>query len=234
MSPLPRPAKSSLPDAESVALSSSSRAARAPISPALDRSGRSPLAAAPRSPRHVALPPPRVPGPNAHVSIAPHSAPRTATRPRLVRPAIDVSWSANYDEWMIDIMRRRALRLNSGARRRGVHGSVRAVELAVILERFRDDHGRWLCALCHASVTLDDLSFDHVVALADGGEHEAANLVPAHRKCNEIKGSEKAQHRASAVDRWLSEWAGSHQGATPRAAARHAVHLAATVPVPAR
>lgn len=135
---------------------------------------------------------------------------------------------------MIDIMRRRALRLNSGARRRGVHGSVRAVELAVILERFRDDHGRWLCALCHASVTLDDLSFDHVVALADGGEHEAANLVPAHRKCNEIKGSEKAQHRASAVDRWLSEWAGSHQGATPRAAARHAVHLAATVPVPAR
>jgi hypothetical protein len=71
-----------------------------------------------------------------------------------------------------------------------------------------------------------------VVALADGGEHEAANLVPAHRKRNEIKGSEKAQHRASAVDRWLSEWAGAHQGATPLAAARHAVRMAA--PVPAR
>jgi 5-methylcytosine-specific restriction endonuclease McrA len=58
-------------------------------------------------------------------------------------------------------------------------------------------------------VTLDDLSFDHVVALADGGEHAAHNLVPAHRKCNEIKGSEKAQYRAQALDRWLSEWAGA-------------------------
>ena len=34
------------------------------------------------------------------------------------------------------------------------------------------------------------------------------NIVPAHRQCNEIKGSEKAQFRASALDRWLDEWAG--------------------------
>jgi len=122
---------------------------------------------------------------------------------------------------MIDIVRRRALRLNSGARRRGAHGSVRAVELAHILERARDAQGRWTCSLCREVVTLHDLSFDHVVALADGGEHAAHNLVPAHRKCNEIKGSEKAQNRTQALDRWLGEWAARHNGATPRGAIRY-------------
>jgi HNH endonuclease len=121
----------------------------------------------------------------------------------------DMAWPADFDDWMMDIVRRRALRLNSGARRRGVRGSVRAVELAHILARSADENGSWRCAICHESVTLADLSFDHVVALADGGEHAAYNLVPAHRKCNEIKGSEKAQFRASALDRWLDEWAGT-------------------------
>ncbi len=125
---------------------------------------------------------------------------------------------------MTDIVRRRALRLNSGARRRGVGGSVRAVELAHILARSADADGRWRCAVCHEPVALDDLSFDHMTALADGGEHAAYNLVPAHRKCNEVKGSEKAQNRASALDRWLNEWASTHRGATPRAAARHHLH----------
>jgi 5-methylcytosine-specific restriction endonuclease McrA len=140
----------------------------------------------------------------------------------LARSVADLAWPSNFDDWMIDIVRRRALRLNSGARRRGVAGSVRAVELAHILERTRDGQGRWNCALCHEPVTLGDLSFDHVLALADGGEHAAHNLVPAHRKCNEIKGSEKAQNRTLALDRWLGEWAAKHNGATPRGAIRHA------------
>jgi HNH endonuclease len=160
--------------------------------------------------------------PSAHprvVSAPPHAMrPAPAVRPR---PTVELAWPASFDDWMIDIVRRRALRLNSGARRRGVGGSVRAVELAHILERSADATGRWRCALCREIVTLDDLSFDHVIALADGGEHAAHNLVPAHRKCNEVKGSEKAQSRASALDRWLSEWAGAHRGATPAAAARH-------------
>jgi len=119
----------------------------------------------------------------------------------------NLDWPSNFDDWMIDIMRRRALRLNSGARRRGASGSVRAVELAHIVERSHDDQGRWICAICDLPVTLDDLSFDHIVALADGGEHAAYNLAPTHRKCNEIKGSEKAQYRAQSLDRWLTEWA---------------------------
>lgn len=135
----------------------------------------------------------------------------------------NLAWPPSFDDWMIDIVRRRALRLNSGARRRGVIGSVRAVELAHILAKSADAQGRWICALCHQPVTLGELSFDHVVALADGGEHAAHNLVPAHRKCNEIKGSEKAQYRAQALDRWLSEWASSHNDATPKGAGRYPV-----------
>ncbi len=125
-----------------------------------------------------------------------------------------MEWPTSFDDWMIDIVRRRALRLNSGARRRGVVGSVRAVELAHVLERSRNGDGQWLCGICKLPVTLHDLSFDHVLALADGGEHAAHNLVPAHRKCNEIKGSEKAQHRANALDRWFDEWADNSRSRT--------------------
>lgn len=146
------------------------------------------------------------------------SEPMSKPAPRSVA---DLAWPSTFDDWMMDIVRRRALRLNSGARRRGVHGSVRAVELAHILERTRDAQQRWTCALCHEPVTLHDLSFDHVVALADGGEHAAHNLVPAHRKCNEIKGSEKAQNRSQALDRWLGEWAQKHNGATPHGVIHH-------------
>jgi 5-methylcytosine-specific restriction endonuclease McrA len=146
-------------------------------------------------------------------------APATPSAARSAVP--DLKWPETFDDWMIDIVRRRALRLNSGARRRGAHGAVRAVELAHILECSRDAKGRWLCALCHQPVTLTDLSFDHVEALADGGEHAAYNLVPAHRKCNEIKGSEKAQYHTQARDRWLSEWAAKHNGAVPMGVIRH-------------
>ena len=167
---------------------------------------------------------------------SPRSLPAMSSSPGAGPSSADrlehLQWPASFDDWMMDIVRRRALRLNSGARRRGVRGSVRAVDLAHILDRSADSEGRWRCALCHAVVTLNDLSFDHVVALADGGEHAPYNLVPAHRKCNEIKGSEKAQYRAQALDRWLSDWASTAKIPTGRAAApppvpsRHAGYLA--------
>jgi hypothetical protein len=71
------------------------------------------------------------------------------------------------------------------------------------------------------------------VALADGGEHAAHNLVPAHRKCNEIKGSEKAQSRAEALERWLDSWSTTHAGSQPRAVARHPARLGSRLPAPA-
>jgi 5-methylcytosine-specific restriction endonuclease McrA len=140
--------------------------------------------------------------------------PRQAPRPQPQH----LEWPESFDDWMIDIVRRRALRLNSGARRRGVVGSVRAVELAHVLETSRNGNGQWLCAICNTPVTLHDLSFDHVQALADGGDHAAHNLAPAHRKCNEVKGSEKAQHRANALDRWFNEWTNGTNGSRSRTA----------------
>ncbi len=145
---------------------------------------------------------------------------RTPARaPRTSQP--ELAWPASFDDWMIDIIRRRALRLNSGARRRGAYGTVRAVELGHILEQHKDAQGRWICDICKEPVTLTDLSFDHKMALADGGRHEAENLVPAHRKCNEIKGSEKAQYKVQLIERWLGEWAASNDGAMPLGAFRH-------------
>ena len=204
--PLPRPAKSDDPSAYAEPSTASTAAPTRPRR----RASTARVASAPAPTRTLPT-----------TSARPAQIAQPAKRPHPARPVVDLRWPETFDDWMIDIVRRRALRLNSGARRRGALGSVRAVELGQILERSRDGDGRWRCALCHEPVTLNDLSFDHVVALADGGEHAAHNLVPAHRKCNEIKGSEKAQYRTQALDRWLNEWATTHQGATPRGAARH-------------
>ncbi len=195
--PLPCPAKSSafdLPYAPP---------RETPRMPARSRPLRTPAPARPA----LARPAPRMPATRSGRAPAPaRPMPRQATAP-VARPQPQhLEWPASFDDWMIDIVRRRALRLNSGARRRGVFGSVRAVEMAQVLERSKDAKGQWLCGICKTPVTLHDLSFDHVIALADGGEHAAHNLAPAHRKCNEIKGSEKAQHRAHALDRWFDEW----------------------------
>lgn len=195
--PLPRPAKS---DTLAPAPTAPARAVDVARTHAAARRARVPLPQSGR-PRETAVTRIRE---LARPARTPRRAERLATRHAL----LDMAWPADFDDWMMDIVRRRALRLNSGARRRGVRGSVSAVELAHILARAADKNGSWRCAICHEPVTLADLSFDHVVALADGGEHAAYNLVPAHRKCNEIKGSEKAQFRASALDRWLDEWAG--------------------------
>lgn len=141
-----------------------------------------------------------------------HARAQNASRSGVWQFPANLDWPATFDDWMIDIMRRRALRLNSGARRRGSPGSVRAVELAHIVERHTDEQGRWLCAICNKPMTLADLSFDHILALADGGEHAAHNLAPTHRKCNEEKGSEKAQARADQRERWMNEWAIGSRG----------------------
>lgn len=224
---MPRPA---FPDTLDIPAAPPARTSpRSTPTPAAPRARRAPVRTR-ETPRPEA--PARSEAPVAVKPVAARPASRPAARPapRPARPAEraprplaapDLAWPESFDDWMIDIVRRRALRLNSGARRRGVHGAVRAAELAHILERSKDEQGRWRCALCQGTVTLADLSFDHVVALADGGEHAAYNLVPAHRKCNEIKGSEKAQYRAQALDRWLSEWAVTHGGATPRGVTRH-------------
>jgi 5-methylcytosine-specific restriction endonuclease McrA len=46
----------------------------------------------------------------------------------------------------------------------------------------------WCCAYCGEPLNHNTLSMDHVIPLARGGSHEAANIVPACRACNASKG----------------------------------------------
>lgn len=208
MPPLPHSAKSSVIDLPRAPLRESTRM------PARPRTLRTPAPARPATrPQTTRNGRFDRPGHNGRVPSA-RTMPRQTPRPQPQH----LEWPDSFDDWMIDIVRRRALRLNSGARRRGVVGSVRAVELAHVLETSRNGNGQWLCAICNTPVTLHDLSFDHVLALADGGDHAAYNLAPAHRKCNEVKGSEKAQHRANALDRWFNEWTNGTNGSRSRTA----------------
>lgn len=45
------------------------------------------------------------------------------------------------------------------------------------------------CGICGAPVPSDDVHIDHIVALANGGPHEEANMQVAHSLCNKRKGA---------------------------------------------
>lgn len=51
------------------------------------------------------------------------------------------------------------------------------------------EHGM-TCHICTGEIeSLTDLHFDHVIPLARGGEHSAANIRPSHAVCNLRKGA---------------------------------------------
>jgi 5-methylcytosine-specific restriction endonuclease McrA len=68
----------------------------------------------------------------------------------------------------------------AGRRMFGRGGSLTPAEWTEIWASYRG-----LCAYCPASAR----SMDHVVPRADGGRHEAGNVVPACRSCNSSKRS---------------------------------------------
>ena len=68
---------------------------------------------------------------------------------------------------------------------------VEVVEWAEVMGR-----GKWTCHLCNESIPREakwpDPMFgtvDHVIPLAEGGQHSYANCKPAHLRCNCSKGS---------------------------------------------
>lgn len=72
--------------------------------------------------------------------------------------------------------RRRAMKIANGYER-------------VDLEALLAEHGMF-CHICKTPIaTRSDLHFDHVIPLSKGGPHYAANIRPAHAKCNLSKGS---------------------------------------------
>lgn len=86
---------------------------------------------------------------------------------------------------------RAANRRRQAARRARVRNAfVETVDAAVVL---RDAEG--LCGFCGDPVDPERFDVDHVVPLAEGGEHSYANSQPAHPACNRAKGRTIALHR---------------------------------------
>lgn len=81
----------------------------------------------------------------------------------------------------------RANHSKEGARRRmrrmGLSVRVELVDLQAVFDR---DGGR--CGICGEMVGDEELEFDHVISLRDGGGHTFDNLQVAHRLCNRRKG----------------------------------------------
>jgi 5-methylcytosine-specific restriction endonuclease McrA len=74
-----------------------------------------------------------------------------------------------------------ANRLKRRARLAGVGGTFTAAEWRAMLDRH--DH---LCFYCGEPGTMTQ---DHVIPIAKGGRHDAANIVPACKSCNASKGT---------------------------------------------
>jgi len=71
-----------------------------------------------------------------------------------------------------------------GARRRA---ATAGVLVAVVNRRAVIERDRGICYLCGGKPTGWHLTLDHVVPLADGGEHSEANLKVSCRSCNSRK-----------------------------------------------
>jgi hypothetical protein len=96
---------------------------------------------------------------------------------------------------------RAADRMRCATRRaRFVAALVEVVDPDVVFER-----DGWLCHLCSEAIdpTLSGRdrmgpTLDHVIPLAEGGEHSYANVAAAHRSCNSRKGASLAPSLALA------------------------------------
>lgn len=74
---------------------------------------------------------------------------------------------------------------NHRARKKNNGGSgISYDEWSAILEQFGHR-----CVYCGVHETIRPMTMDHVVAIANGGRHEPANIVPACQKCNSSKGA---------------------------------------------
>lgn len=63
---------------------------------------------------------------------------------------------------------------------------------------------RWdgLCCICWGKISVGEgWDLDHTIPLAQGGEDEASNLRPVHRKCHAIKTKKDAADTAKAKRR---------------------------------
>lgn len=105
-----------------------------------------------------------------------HEPPETGSR-------IAEKWSPEQDR--LDQLAA-TVRQGSDRRRARLAGApvIERIDRAAIIERDNST-----CYLCGDAVATDDIHLDHVIPLAAGGEHSAANIRVTHARCNLSKGA---------------------------------------------
>jgi 5-methylcytosine-specific restriction endonuclease McrA len=104
-------------------------------------------------------------------------------RSRAYFAAHRVDYAAKLRQWKR--ANRSALREQQARRRaRMLANGYERVDYAAIRARDGD-----MCHICRAPVSPGDMHFDHVVPLARGGPHTAANIRVSHAACNLRKGA---------------------------------------------
>ena len=86
-----------------------------------------------------------------------------------------------------------AVNINSNAKKQGASGKVTGEELE---KRFSEVGEQ--CYICNLFIPVTFISFDHVRAIACGGENSMDNILPVHRGCNAAKG----RHPVAVVLSW--------------------------------
>jgi 5-methylcytosine-specific restriction endonuclease McrA len=95
------------------------------------------------------------------------------------RRALGRRFYANHRETEMDRARQRRAKLRGAAMVETIHN-----------QRIFERDG-WICQLCFKPVTPDDASIDHVIPVAEGGNHTYQNLVTTHLSCNQRKGARR-------------------------------------------
>ena len=73
----------------------------------------------------------------------------------------------------------------ASAKRRALKRSafIGPVDYQSIIER-----DNWICGICGKKIKAEELSFDHILPLSQGGADTQANIQVSHRHCNSRKG----------------------------------------------
>lgn len=83
------------------------------------------------------------------------------------------------------------------------HGRMKSKQRKRKMRRLLERDAVVFCWICGEPIDRslpgeDDraISIDHVLALADGGNHDLSNLKAAHRVCNTLRGRQRLQEVA--------------------------------------
>lgn len=99
-------------------------------------------------------------------------------------PGVKQTKTQRYRARHLSLVRRNAVERMNRRRARIRNATVIPINRLHIYER---DHG--ICQLCWNPVEQEAMTLDHIVALANGGSHEPANVQLAHLQCNRLKGT---------------------------------------------